>query len=121
MKVFLSRKPVHSRRHKALINGLAAFYLFAMVFLPGLHVHEVVAPDSACACESHPEGELPEHQDDDCDICRALHVTVPLLTLDAPEIGLPTESPCPVPPLLRPVVNDIHGVPSCRAPPASSV
>ncbi len=116
MEVISFRKQ-HPRKVAAL--GLTAFYLFAMVFLPSLHFHAHGRSESvsACPCSSHQEESVPLSTDEDCDICRILHLAVALYVSNEPVLTALTETASSPLPLFVPVVNELHGVPSCRAPP----
>jgi hypothetical protein len=95
-------------------------YVFVLVLAPVWHVHHSNCNNqsehtSEC-CLSSPVCSSVEPRGE-CDLCRILHVTVPLFVFTA----VTPETTNNLPELLIKsaplIVQTIHGIPSCRAPP----
>jgi hypothetical protein len=98
-------------------------YVFVLVLAPVWHVHhsncnnqskhtsECCLPSSVCSSSVEPRGE--------CDLCRILHVTVPLFVFTA--VTLETNNNLSEL-VVKPATSNIqttHRILSCRAPPVN--
>ncbi|MDR2438484.1 MAG: hypothetical protein LBE12_03800 [Planctomycetaceae bacterium] len=114
-----------SRRilQRITVLGSLWLYVFALVLSPIWHVHHdhcnnqsEHTSECCCSCSSSPVGSSVEPLEE-CDLCRILHVTVPLfvLTIVLPETTN-TISEIPLKTVTL-TVQTVYGIPSCRAPP----
>ncbi|MDR2439344.1 MAG: hypothetical protein LBE12_08250 [Planctomycetaceae bacterium] len=114
-------KVFHKTLHRITILGSLWLYVFALILSPIWHVHHYHCNNqsdhtSECCCSSSPVCPSIEPRND-CDLCRILHVTVPLfvLTIALPETANNTSETSVKNATL--IVQTIYGIPSCRAPP----
>ncbi|MDR3232213.1 MAG: hypothetical protein LBT46_00850 [Planctomycetaceae bacterium] len=109
-------------RTKVLTGVTLGVYLFALVFLPVLHVHgggcHSEQHQSCCHTEDTTPDCVTAAEDENCPFCEFLHLTVPLFALPA-QIDL-SAAPAFEPPyavLIAPVAAPT-GLPPSRAPPS---
>jgi hypothetical protein len=105
------------------VLGSLWLYVFALVLSPVWHVHHDHCNNqskhtSECCCSCSPSPVCPSVEPrEECDLCRILHVTVPLFVL---MIVLP-ECTNNIAEITRQTitinVQTVYGIPSCRAPP----
>jgi hypothetical protein len=100
-------------RTKMLTYVTLGVYLYALVILPALHVHDDTHhhDNDTAAVEAVHEAEA------NCGLCQFIHLTVPLC--EAPELFSVTEKIFRQPPAANPSfpVTFVIGLPPSRAPP----
>jgi hypothetical protein len=115
------RKVFRKTLQRIVILGSLWLYVFALVLSPAWHNHyhhcnNQSEHTSECCCSLSPVCPSVEPREE-CDLCRILHVTIPLfvLTVVLPETAN-NFSEISVKPVIL-ALQTIHGIPSCRAPP----